>query len=361
MGEVIVRLSVDLLGVHFKNPLLPASGPSVGSLHSLQFFNESKIGGIVTKTISVVGAEVAKPCIIGKDNIVHNTELWSELPLEKWANDILPTLKKEIKKPLIVCAGYTSEDFKKTVPVLEEFADFFEVSTHYGKDGLEALVTTICSLTDKPVFIKLSPHVQDYLGFIEIAVKCGAKGVVAINSVGPGVAVNLKRRAVTIGVNGGQSWISGPAIKPIALHRVMNIRAAFPKLPIIACGGVATAEDVLEFILAGADLVQMLSSALIKGRQLYDQIVDELPILMNKYDIESINELREMTLNTMPQGKGGYPVIDLSKCIDCKICIKICPEIAMKLDDKVINVHTRCIRCGLCESRCPTEAISGVL
>lgn len=356
-----MKLSVDLLGVHFENPLLPASGPSVGSLHSLQFFNASKIGGIVTKTISIEGADVAKPCIIGKGHIVHNTELWSELPLDEWVNDILPELKKELKKPLIVCAGYTSDDFKQSVPVLETYADFFEVSTHYGKDGLEALVTTICSLTDKPVFIKLSPHVQDYLGFIEIAVRCGAKGVVAINSVGPGVAVNLKRRAVTIGVNGGQSWISGPAIKPIALHRVMNIRAAFPDLPIIACGGVENAEDVLEFILAGADLVQMLSSALIKGRQLYDKIVDDLPKLMEKYEISSIADLRHMQLDTSPQGLGGFPIINDDQCIKCNLCVKICPEIAMKSDEKIINMQERCIRCGLCESRCPTAAISGVL
>lgn len=356
-----MNLEVKLLGKTFKNPLLPASGPSVGSLHSLKYFNESNIGGLVTKTISIKGAEVNKPCIVANSHTVYNTELWSEHDLIEWTRYILPELKKELKKPLIVCAGYTSEDFKQSIPLLEPFADFFEVSTHYGKDALKDLVTTICSLTEVPVFIKLSPHVEDYIGFIEIAVACGAKGVVAINSVGPGVCINLKKRGVTIGVNGGQSWISGPAIKPIALHRVIDIRNHFPDLPIIACGGVSSAEDLLEFVLAGADLVQMLSSALINGRQTYNKIIDELPFLMNKYKIESIGELRQTTLNLQAQGLGGYPNVDSAKCVLCKKCERICPEIAMKVDDKVINDTKRCIRCGLCESRCPTDSISGVL
>jgi len=359
--EAIMSLKVKLLGVEFNNPLLPASGPSVGSLHSLEFFNQSKVGGIVTKTISIQGAKVKKPCIVANQHTVYNTELWSELDLEAWTEEILPVIHAKKKKPLVVCAGYTAEDFKKSIPVLEPYADFFEVSTHYGKDTLHDLVSSICSLTHKPVFIKLSPHVSDFIGFIETAIEAGASGVVAINSVGPGVCINLNKKSVTIGTEEGHSWVSGPAIKPIALQRVMTIRKHFPDLPIIACGGVATAEDVLEFILAGADLVQMLSSALINGRQVYDQIVDELPILMNKYDIPSIESLRQTDLSIEVRGKGGFPKLDHSKCVLCHRCEKICPEMAMTLDKVIINDPKRCIRCGLCESRCPTFAISGVI
>ncbi|MBN2796092.1 MAG: 4Fe-4S binding protein [Clostridia bacterium] len=355
------RLKVTLLNKEFKNPLLPASGPTVGSLHSLKFFNENQVGGIVTKTIRIEGAEVHKPCIVEKNKIIHNTELWSELPLKKWVDDILPNLKKELKKPLIVCAGYTSDDFKISIPQLKEYADFFEVSTHYGKDGLKELVSTITSLTDVPVFVKLSPHIQDYLSFIAIAIENGAKGIVAMNSLGPGAVIDLNKKSVTIGVNEGQSWISGPAIKPVALQRVMSIRAHYPDLPIIACGGVSSAEDVLEFILAGADLVQMLSSALIKGRQLYDQIIKDLPRIMDQYDIESIEALRKTSLSLTPQGLGGFPVIDHEQCILCSKCVNICPEIAMMKDGHILNDQDRCIRCGLCESSCPTQAIKGVL
>lgn len=355
------NLKVNLLGIEFENPLMPASGPLVGTLENLLFFNDNMIGSIVTKTISVEGAVVAKPCIVASKHTVYNTELWSEKHHSEWVDHILPELVKVKKKPIIISLGYTSKDAEILVPKLNEFADFFEVSTHYGKDELKPLVSTLVKYTDKPVFIKLSPHVEDYIGFISEALKYGATGVVAVNSVGPGLVVDLKRKAVTLGLEGGKSWISGPAIKPIALNRVMNIRNAFPDLPIIATGGVGTAEDVLEFILAGADLVQMLSSALINGRKTYDEIVKKLPEVMKKYDIESIESLRKTKLELTPQGLGGNPVIDHDKCTKCQLCVKICPEEALSFNGKIEVDKELCMKCGLCESRCPVEAISGVL
>ncbi len=355
------NLSVKFLGITYANPLMPAAGPIVDTLENLLYFNDSTIGGIVTKTISVEGAQVNKPCIVATKHTVYNTELWSEKHHSEWVEEILPQLKAVLKKPLIVSLGYTAEDAKILVPKLDEFADFFEVSTHYGKDVLGSLVSAICQRTEKPVFIKLSPHETDYLGFVEEAVKHGAKGVVAVNSVGPGMVVDLQTRSVTLGLEGGKSWISGPAIKPIALNRVANIRKAFPDLPIIATGGIATAEDVLEFILAGADLVQMLSSALINGRQVYDKIVADLPKAMAKYEIESIEELRKTTLDLSPKGPGGYPVIDHETCTSCLLCVKVCPEMALSFEEKVLVEPNKCARCGLCQSRCPVNAISGVL
>jgi dihydroorotate dehydrogenase (fumarate) len=356
-----MNTQVKLFGKTFDNPLLPASGPIVGELETLEYFNESLTGGIVTKTISVGGALVKKPCIIATKHCVHNTELWSEYPLDKWSVDILPGLAKNLKKPLIVSVGYTAEDLEIVVPQVEEYADFFEVSTHYGKDKLESLVTSICQLTDKPVFIKLSPHIEDYLDFVEIAVNCGASGIVAINSLGPGVVVDLAKRAVKLGIDGGKSWVSGPSIKPVALNRVANIRKRFPNLSIIACGGVESAEDVLEFILAGADLVQMLSSALMKGRELFDKIVKDLPGAMQKYDIKSIEDLRNTDLLLEPQGRGGYPIVDNDKCTRCGLCTRLCPQMALTLEDEIMLDKEKCINCGLCQSKCPVEAIKGVL
>lgn len=356
-----MSLTVKFLGVDFKNPLIPASGPLVGTLENLLFFNDSEIGGIVTKTISVEGAEVPKPCIVASKHTVYNTELWSEFHHSEWVDNILPALKKVQKKPLIISIGYTSKDAEILIPKLDKFADMFEVSTHYGKDELKPLITTIRKYTDKPLFIKLSPHVEDYISFVKEALKYGATGVVAINSVGPGLVIDLKRKSVKLGLDGGKSWISGPAIKPIALNRVMNIRKEFPDLPIIATGGVENANDVLEFILAGADLVQMLSTALINGRKTYNTIVKKLPEVMKKYDIDSIENLRKTDLSLKPQGLGGNPIVDHDKCIQCMLCVNICPETAMSFTDKIECNKNLCVSCGLCESRCPVEAISGVL
>lgn len=353
-----MKLKVNFLGIEFDNPLMPASGPSVDSMKGLEFFNSSKTGAVVTKTISVEGAKVGKPCIAAAGRIIHNTELWSEHSLDTWENEYLPALEKIRKKPLIASVGYTNEELSLVVPRIDKYVDFYEVSTHYGKDQLDSLVKGIRSSTDKPVFIKLSPHVDDYIDFVRIALENGANGVVAVNSVGPGMIVDLDKRAVKLGVAGGKSWVSGPAIKPVALYRVATIREAFPDIPIIACGGVENAKDVIEFMLAGADLVQMLSSALLYGRQTYDKIVDELPSLLEKYGFDSMEDVRRASLSHEPMGKGDFPKIDDS-CNGCGICSSVCPMFALEMDGKPVLDEKLCIRCGLCETKCPRHSISG--
>ncbi len=356
-------LSINILGLHFDNPLGPAAGPIVEGLENMQFFNDNLCGFNVAKTISVKGAVVPKPCIAGTNNAIYNCELWSELHSDEWINKILPTIQKEKKKPIIISSGYKEEDFRYLIPKLDPFADIFEISTHYvSEDLLPGIVKSICENTDKPVFMKLSPHIVDFLGFVKTVIDAGATGVVAINSLGPGTVIDLKARAVLLAE---KIWMSGPPIKPIALHRIYNIRKAFPDIPIIGVGGIAKAEDVLEFILAGADLVQMLSSALIKGRELYDKIVKDLPKALEKYGFSSIEEIRKIRKETIfkevDTDVDNHPSFN-EKCTLCMLCVKICPANALSAVEDHIEVDKeKCIHCGLCESRCPVDAIYGVL
>lgn len=354
-------LSVSLLGLHFENPLGPAAGPLSEGLENMQFFNNNTCGFNVAKTISVEGAIVPKPCIAGTSNTIYNCELWSELHSDIWINEILPIIHKEKKKPLIVSSGYQEEDFRYLIPKLEPYADMFEISTHYVKENLAGIVKSIRENTDKPVFMKLSPHVDDYLGFVRTVLDAGATGIVAINSLGPGTAINLENRSVLLAE---EIWMSGPSIKPIALHRVYKIRKAFPDIPIIGVGGIRSAKDVLEFILAGADLVQMLSAALIIGRKLYDKIIADLPKTLELFGFSSIEEIRsvrkETILKTEEITVNNYPSFN-ERCNMCGLCVRICPAGALSESDTIIVDKEKCIRCGLCESRCPQDAIYGVL
>jgi len=363
-------LSVKFMGQMFSNPLLPASGPIVGTLENLKFFENSKVGGIVTKTISVEAAIVKKPCIAGNNKMIFNSELWSEYHSSKWINEILPEISACKTKPMIVSVGYKCEDFETLIPQVDQYADMFEVSTHYTKSSLSDIVKSIRKHTEKPIFMKLSPHVTDYLHFVETVVAAGANGVVAINSLGPATVVDLKNRKILLGTDTGDVWMSGPCIKPVALNRIVNIKKAFPHVPVIAAGGVESAEDVLEFILAGADLVQMLSAALIKGRKLYDKIVDDMPKVLKKYKFESIEDLREsrtILLEDLDNRNVAeriprivFPLVDHDLCNRCGLCTEVCPEMALKIDGRVVVDKSVCQRCGLCQTRCPKEAISGV-
>lgn len=352
---------VKILGLTFENPILPASGPIVEGLENLLTLNALPLGGLVTKTISVKGAEVMKPCIVGTKNMVYNCELWSELDHEIWI-DILKQVVAVKQKPLGISVGYTLADFETIVPKLNPYADFFEVSTHYNKLKLVDLVKCITSLTDKPVLMKTSPQSEGELQFVETVMSSGASGIVAFNSFGPGVVVDLKKRSVLIGTSEGNTWVSGPAIKPFVLKRIAMIREHFPEIPIIGCGGVDSAKDALEMILAGADLVQMLSGALLKGRQNYEVVVNGLKQVMAENDISSIESLRKTGLGLVASGVGGLPEIDETLCIRCGICAKVCPMMAYPQEKELPSVNpSKCMRCGLCESLCPKSAISGVL
>lgn len=360
-----MNLSTKIAGIELKNPLLPASGPLVGDYEKMMTLAGFGLGGMVTKTISIVGAEVPRPCIIANKDSIMNAELWSEYPLEHWLEKILPNLKKDLNIPLIISVGYTKEDMEKLIPVLDPYADAFEVSTHYvGKDLslIGETVKTIRKNTKKPVFMKVSPHMPDHVAFAKVVRENGASGVAAVNSLGPSMKIDLANRKVLVGNDKGEVWTSGPAIKPVALAIVNKIKSAMPDFTVIGVGGVASAEDVVEFLLAGADAVQMLSAAMLQGKDLYEKIIKDLPTVLEKYNFSSVEEVRNTKLE-----KGNVkfqpdnPIINEDKCVKCGLCAKVCPYFAIKMEEK-INVNTeKCFGCGLCESKCPTKAISGVL
>ena len=351
---------VKFLDLEFENPILPASGPITEGLDNLINLSKSSLGGLVTKTISIKGAEVKKPCIMSNNGLVYNTELWSEYDLDYWVS-ILGQIKALSQKPLGISVGYSQDDFKISIPKLHPFADFFEVSTHYNKSNLLDLVKTVTALTDKPVLIKMSPHTESDFHFVETVLKGGGKGIVAFNSFGPGMAIDLRHKSLKIGNDKGQCWVSGPSIKPYVLERIYQIKNKYPQLPLVGCGGITTSKDVLEMILVGADLVQTLSSALLYGKDQYHKIIKELPKVMAENDISSIESLRNTMLNNRVYGRGDYPEINFSKCIRCGQCIKVCPFDAWTFSDPITLNKGKCIRCGLCESTCPKEAIQGVL
>lgn len=360
-----MNLSTKIAGIELKNPLLPASGPLVGDYEKMMTLAAFGLGGMVTKTISIAGAEVPRPCIIANKDSIMNAELWSEYPLEHWLEKILPNLKQDLNIPLIISVGYTKEDMEKLIPVLDPYADAFEVSTHYvGKDLnlIGETVKTIRKNTKKPVFMKVSPHMPDHVAFAKVVRENGASGVAAVNSLGPSMKIDVANRKVLVGNDKGEVWTSGPAIKPVALAIVNKIKSAMPDFTVIGVGGVASADDVVEFLLAGADAVQMLSAAMLQGKDLYEKIVNDLPKALKKYNFSSVEEVRNAKLEKGNiKFKPDNPVINENKCVKCGLCEKVCPYFAIKIDEKV-NVNTeKCFGCGLCESKCPVKAISGVL
>lgn len=358
-------LRTNIAGIELKNPLMPASGPLVGSYEKMMAIADFGVGCMVGKTISINGAEVPRPCIIANNNSIMNAELWSEYPLQYWINDILPALQRDLNIPLILSVGYTKEDMEVLIPALDKYCDAFEVSTHYvGKDLslIGETVRTITNLTEKPVFMKISPHIPDPVAFAKVVQQNGAKGIVAINSLGPTMKIDASKRKVLVGNEIGELWTSGPVIKPTALAIINKIKSAMPDFTVIGVGGIESAEDVVEFLLAGADAVQMLSAAMLMGKDLYQRILIDLPKVLERLDFTSV----EHVINT-PLEKGevrynpSFPTADKEKCTLCSICQRVCPYFAITVADSVQVDCSKCFGCGLCESRCPVKAITGAI
>ena len=154
------------------------------------------------------------------------------------------------------------------IPVLDKFADAFEVSCHYvgtDREKLAEVVRTIRKHTKKPFYMKISPHIPDPAGFAKVIKENGANGVVAINSLGPSMVIDVEHRTMACNNDKGFVWMSGPVVKPLALATVYTIKQAEPSLTVIGVGGVASAKDVIEFLLAGASAVGMLSAPMLRA------------------------------------------------------------------------------------------------
>ncbi len=355
-----MNLKTSFDGLHLDNPLMPAAGPLVGDLEKLIFMKEAGCGAVITKTISTKEPMIPKPCIYGDRDYVMNSELWSEYSKEIWIEQILPEYKKTNDRPLIISVGYSKEDMEILIPLLDPFADAFEVSTHYVGTNLSVIadtVKTIRSHTKKPIYMKISPHIPNPAEFARVIKENGANGIVAINSLGPTMKIDIETRSILYGNEKGFVWTSGPVIKNLALATVYQIKQAEPSLTVIGVGGIQNADDVIEFLLAGASGVQMLSAALLKGKQLYKKIIEELPKRLELYGFKSVEEVIQTTLSNHVSYKANVPHLIEDKCIKCMLCVKICPYFAISFKERIEFDPKKCFECGLCVVKCPTDAI----
>ena len=239
-------LSVEICGLKFENPVLPAAGPTVWDGQAMLRCVEGGAGGIVTKTISTTAAQVPQPCMAeyGKGSML-NTELWSEYPPEQYIEHEY-AIAKQAGVPLIVSLGYTAGQIAELAPRVRPFADALELSTHYIGDDPQPMVDAIRAAknaADVPVLVKFSPF-RDVQRAAEEAQKAGADGIVAVNSYGPSFGIDIETGMPLMGSREGYGWLSGQAIKAIALRCVYDI-ARTVDLPIFGVGGISRGEDAL--------------------------------------------------------------------------------------------------------------------
>lgn len=362
-------LQTNLCGIKLENPILPGSGPHTGNLDKmLSLANTQKLGALVTKTIAPEAAQVPRPCIVATNNSVMNAELWSEYDCRRWIEDFLPNFKKQSSTPIIASVGYKTEEMCMIMREVDPFVDGYEVNPRYASQvgdfsAVGALVAETRKITERPIWVKMNGAAfSDPIAYARACVENGANGVIAATAIGPNMVIDLKKRRPMIGPT--YVWTSGPAIKPYALAMIYMIKNAMPDISILATGGVSSAQDVVEYLLAGADAVEVLSIAMLKGKHYYSKIIEELPGALKEFGFSSVEEVKATTM-VIPEAKlePSFPKFDAVKCRKCGLCSKNCPYDALCENAEKLPVldKSECFGCGLCESRCPAKAIFGML
>jgi dihydroorotate dehydrogenase (NAD+) catalytic subunit len=351
-------LAVEICGIRFPNPVLTAAGPPVRDGAALLACAAGGAGGLVTKTISRTAAEPTTPNMAEISHGFLNAELWSELPPERWIEREY-AITREAGLPVIVSMGYSAEDIADLAPRVRRYADALELSTHYiGEDAapMIAAIRAAKAAVDVPVFVKLSPLGREMRRAAEQAQAAGADAIVAINSFGPCLSIDIERGLPRIGGADGYGWLSGPALKPIAIRCVHDV-ASVVDIPVIGCGGIARGTDVIEHLMAGAVAVQVCTAAILRGPAVFGKIATETAAWLGNHGYASPAEVTGLALHRASQPDAA-PLLDLDLCNGCGLCELSCDHDAIHvIDGKAVMDEELCARCGLCVTRCRPGAL----
>jgi dihydroorotate dehydrogenase (NAD+) catalytic subunit len=359
----VADLSVEIAGLRLANPVLPAAGPPGWNGEAMQACAEGGAGAIVSKTVSVRPAVVPTPNMAEIRGGFLNTELWSELPVEQFVEREYP-LAKEAGLPLIVSLGYTAGEIAALAPRVRPFADALELSTHYIGDDPAPMVEAIRAAreaVDVPVLVKLSPF-RDMKAAARAAADAGADGIVAVNSFGPCLGVDVESGRLLMGSEEGYGWLSGPALKPLALRCVFDVARAVD-LPVIGVGGVGRGTDAIEFFMVGASAVGVCTAAILRGPTVFGKIARQIEQWLGKHGYSSVGEVRGLAIRRWEERALRTirvpPVLDVDVCTGCGLCETSCVYDAIRVvEKKAVLAEEDCTGCGLCVTRCPVRALS---
>ena len=298
----MVNTKVDLCGITLDNPIIPASGTFGFGYEFAELYDINCLGTFSFKG-TTRDARFGNPtpriaeCQAGLINAVG----LQNPGVEAVINEELPKLRKCFSKPVMAnVSGFSVEDYAYTVEKLsdQEGIGWFEVNVscpnvHGGgmsfgtsPEAAAEVTRAVRAKTDKPIIIKLSPNVTDIVSIARACEDAGADGISMINTL-LGMRIDLKTKKPVIANKMG--GFSGPAIKPVALRMVYQVYDAV-KIPIVGMGGIASAEDVIEMMLAGATAVQIGAQNLVDPYTCRD-IINALPGVLEKYGIKDLKEI----------------------------------------------------------------------
>ncbi|MBB6452986.1 dihydroorotate dehydrogenase (NAD+) catalytic subunit [Salirhabdus euzebyi] len=296
----MTNIAVSLPGLELKNPIMPASGCFGFGKEFSEFYDLSKLGAIVIKAATLEGrygndtprvAETSAGMLnaIGLQNPGVDKIISSELPfLEPFNVPVISNVGgSSVEEYVEVAKRISASPIIRALELNISCPNVKEGGIQFGTDpNLAAHVTEqVKKVSTKPVYVKLSPNVSDIVAMAKAVESAGADGLSMINTL-TGMSFDLhKRKPLLANKTGG---LSGPAIKPVALRMIYQVRQEVD-LPIIGMGGITSCEDVIEFLLAGANAVA-IGTANFLDPYICEKIIDDLPAKLQQYGFTSVED-----------------------------------------------------------------------
>ncbi len=299
----MVNTKINLCGIEMDNPIIPASGTFGFGYEFAELYDINCLGTFSFKgTTKDSRFGNPTPRIAECDSGMINAVGLQNPGVEKVIAEELPKLKKCFSKPVMAnISGFSLDEYAYTCEKIdkEEQVGWLEVNiscpnVHGGgmsfgtsPEAAAEVTKAVKAVTTKPVIIKLSPNVTDIVAIAKACEEAGADGISLINTL-LGMRIDLKTgKPVIANKMGG---FSGAAIKPVGIRMVYQVSSAV-KIPVVGMGGVSTAEDVIEYMMAGATAVEVGAANLVNP-YVCKEIIDDLPAVMVKYGIKNLNDIK---------------------------------------------------------------------
>lgn len=363
------HLEILFCGKKLQSPFIVSSGPLCYGAEGIIKAHLAGAGAVVTKTIRTEPAinPIAHIQALGRQNLV-NAEKWGDISLEQWCTKEIPQ-SVAAGVTVIASVGHTLNEAKAIVQEVEKAGAHMIELVSYREETLLPMLKYAKEHVRIPVICKISGNWADPVASALKCIENGADGICAIDSIGPVLSIDIRKARPILFGNDGYGWLTGEAIRPIALRIVAEIARKAPDFKnIYGSGGVMSAENALEYIMAGAMGAGICTLGILKGVEVIRPLCVRLNELLLELGYENISaangaalknfpeseQIRHFNFSFQPYKEDGSP-----KCINCKRCEQVCCYDARKINFPEMRLDTeRCRNCGLCLNVCPTSALT---
>lgn len=381
-----MNTNVSVGGMQLATPLLLASGYIT---ETPDFFLASQLhgcAGMITRSLKEhvppERAQVPAPryAVYG-DGSMLNCEWGNERPWQSWIDGGVAMVKATGCPIIVSLSGRDLEGCARLIRVFDELGvDAYEINVSCSHSGalhgnlnvdiehLTRVVQTLRSVTPTPIWIKLS-YSTLLLPMARRAEELGADAIVCTNSIGPGMLIDTGTGKPRLGIAGGGGGVTGKAIFPIALWCVHQLAQAV-RIPVVGSGGVSSADEVIQMLMAGAQAVQLYTEPALRGPVAFTRIMHDLERFMTDHEeFTSLHDLVGLTIGRTKTHSfvSPPPVVNADKCTGCNLCIPACAFDAISMVGRASGaalavIADNCVSCNACVGVCPKkfDAITSV-